>query len=138
VNAPAAAVLAIARPGNQEVAGEPVDRDGGVGLVADGGEVDAELAALRPARGIVHLRLDAPAAAVLAIARPGDDEIAAEPVHRHGGGGLIAGGGGVDAELAPLGRARAAVELPEDAQAAAVLAIARPGDDEIARVVHGD
>src|SRR5205823_1123841 len=108
-----------------------IHRHAGVRLVAGAGGVDAELAADGRAGGGIALAVDAPAAAVLAVARPGDDEVAGA-VHRHGGRALVTGGGGVDAELAAQGRAGGGVTLGVDAPAAAVLALTLPNDDEVA------
>src|SRR5205823_3837667 len=135
VDAPAAAVLAVARPGDEEVAAG-VHRHGRVDLVAGRGGVDEELAALGHPGGVVALRVDAHAVAVLTGAGPGHGEVAVDRVDRHGGVALVAGSEGVDAELTPLGRAGRVVALGEDAEAAAVLPAAGPGDHEIALRVH--
>src|SRR5581483_4691828 len=100
-------------------------------LVVGGRAVDAELAALGDAGGAVALGVDAPAAAVLSVALPGDDEVAGA-VHGHRGRQLVVGGRAVDAELAALGDAGGAVALRVDAPAAAVLVLALPGHDEVA------
>ena len=87
--------------------------------------------------GVVPLGVDAVVAAVLAVALPGDDEVAGG-VHGHGGHGLAVGRVGVDLELAALGDPGGVVPLGVDAVVAAVLvAVAGPGDDEVAGGVHG-
>src|SRR5207248_492627 len=79
----------------------------------------------------------APVTAVLAEALPGDDEVAgrAQGHRRHG---LVAGGKGVDPELAAHRRAGGVVALGVDAVAAEVLAVALPGHDVIAGRVRRD
>ena len=98
--------------------------------------VDLELGSLGHAGGVITLGIDAVAAAVLAVALPGDDEVAGG-IHGHLGKSLIAGGVGVDLEFAALGHAGRVVALGVDAVAAAILAIALPGDDEVAGGIHG-
>src|SRR5262249_45158310 len=85
---------------------------------------------------VVPLGVDAPAAAVLAVAGPSNHEVA-QAVHRHGRIGLVARGGGVDLERAALHGAAAVEALGVDAPAAAVLALAGPGDHVVARQVAG-
>src|SRR5262249_35626595 len=136
VDAPAVAVLVTALPGD---GGPPVGVQGDRGghLVVRGGHVDAELAAQGVARGVVAPGVDAPAAAVLVAALPGDDEVA-PGVHGDRGAGLVARGGRVDAEVTAPGGARGVVALGVAAPAAAVLVGTLPGGDEVARGVHGD
>ena len=59
---------------------------------------DAEFGTLRHARGVVALREDAVAVAILAEGLPSDDEVACR-VHRDRRDGLIVDGGGIDAKL---------------------------------------
>src|SRR5205807_1943251 len=136
VDVPAGSVLAVGGPGDQEVAGG-VHRDRGPDLVGGRGGVDLELVAPRVAGGVVAAGEDAPAAAVLAVARPGDEE-AAIRIDGHGGQGLVAGGGGVDLELVAQRVAGGVVAAGEDAPAAAVLPVARPRHHERAVPIHGD
>src|SRR5262249_11267985 len=126
---PAAAVLVVALPGDEEIAGG-VHRDGGVHLVVLGGGADAELAALGHTRGIVALGVNAPAVAVLLLALPGNDEIAAG-VHCDSRVELVMVGGGVNAELAADRVAGGVVALGVDTPAVAVLVLARPDHHEI-------
>src|SRR5439155_954978 len=104
-------------------------------LSIGGGGTDLELAALGRARRVVPLPVDPKAAAVLALAGPGDDEVAGR-VHGYRGDELDIGRGGIDAELAALGHPRRVVPLPVYATAAAVLALAGPGHHEVAGRVH--
>ena len=87
--------------------------------------------ALGHAGGAVPAGIDAFTAAILAIALPGDDKVAGA-VHRDLGHVLASVRVRVDAELAALGHSGGAVALGVDAVAAAVLARARPRDDEVA------
>src|SRR5262249_31113820 len=116
-----ATVLTVARPGDDE-APRAVHRHAGVLLVSRGGRIDTELAALGNAGRVIALSVDAPAAAVLAVARPGD-HVVAVAVHRDPRALLVAGGGGVNAGLAPLGDAGRVVALGVDAPAAAILTV---------------
>src|SRR5262249_61592144 len=87
-------------------------------------------------RRVVALGVNAPAAAVVVLARPGDDEVPVR-VDRDRGELLVVGGGGVDAELAAERVARGVVALGVDPPGlAAILALARPSDDEVAVGVH--
>src|SRR5207247_1722096 len=117
VDAIAGAVLVVARPGDDEVA-LGVGRDRGL-TAADGQGVDAELAALRHAGGVVAMGVDA---------FPGDDDV---PFGVGRNGGVEAGGGGVDAELPALRNVRGVVALGIDAIAEAVLVPATPRDHEV-------
>src|SRR5207249_118905 len=74
VGSPAASVLALAGPDNHEVAAI-VHAHHGIALVAEGERVDPELAALGRAVVVILPRVDAPTAAVLALAGPRDDEV---------------------------------------------------------------
>jgi len=71
--------------------------------------------------GAVAAGVDAVLAAVLAVAGPGDHEVAGR-VRRHRRAALGVGGDGVDLELAPQRRPGGAVAAGVDAGAAAVLA----------------
>ena len=86
---------------------------------------------MAPPGGGEPLGIDAVAAAVLAGTVPGDGEVAGG-VHGHGWGELGAGGVAVDHGLAALGGAAAVEPLGVDAVVAAVLAVAFPGDHEVA------
>src|SRR5205085_68493 len=108
-----------------------VRRDAGVLLVARGGDVDEELTAQSVAARVVALGVDAPTVAVLTVARPGDDNIA-QQVKGDRRVLLIAGSGGVDAELIAQGVAIGVVALGGNTPTVAVLAVTRPGDDEAA------
>ena len=66
IDAEAAAVLVVARPGDDEVPG-PIDRDRREQLVVGGGRVDLELAAGGDASCVIPLGKDTPAAAVLGL-----------------------------------------------------------------------
>src|SRR6185295_12729554 len=79
---------------------------------------------------------DAEDASVLAAAHPHDEEIPAR-VRGDGRVVLVAGGIGVDPELAALRDPRGVEALAEDAEAASVLSDAVPDDDEIAARVRG-
>src|SRR5262249_31197169 len=115
-----AAGLDVTLPDDEEAAAR-THADDGIGLVALGEGVDAELAALGAARGGVALGVDVPAvAAGLVMALPDDDEVVGG-VHRDGGVHLVILGAGVDAELAALRSAGRVVALGVDAPAAAVL-----------------
>src|SRR5262249_2909985 len=118
VDAPAAAVLVVARPGDDETTVSR-HRHRRVKLVVIRGDVDAELTAQRVAARVVAPRVDAPAAlaivaplavpaggaAILTLAGPRHHEITLA-VHPHGpraaGGGLLLARGGVDQELRVL------------------------------------
>src|SRR5205807_10271293 len=91
------AILLITAPGDDEVPGR-VHGHGRRLLAVGGVGVDAELAAQRGPGGAEPLGADAVAAAVLAAAVPGDDEVAGR-VRRDGRGRLRVGGEGVDPEL---------------------------------------
>src|SRR5262249_16018968 len=132
----AAAVLEIALPRDDEVATWR-DGDRRIELAVRGGGVDAKLTAHGHARRIVALGIDAVAATVLTVARPCDDEITGRP-HRQRVKLLMAGRGRIDAELAALRPARRVVALGVNAARPAVLIRAGPGDDKVARRVHGD
>src|SRR5262249_44261751 len=106
-------------------------------LVVGGGGVDAELATQSCPRGVVALGVDAPAVAVLAVARPGDGEHAGG-MHRDGRRGLVAGGGTVDEEIPAPRASGSVIALAEDTQMISVLVAARPDDDKIAVGVHRD
>src|SRR2546421_198677 len=110
MKSPAASIATRAR--NWASAGEAFTRDSAARakLAAGGEAVDPELAAQRRAGGAVALRVDAAEATVLAVARPGDDEVAGR-VRRHRGERLATGGVGVSTELASERRAGGAVAL---------------------------
>ena len=76
---------------------------------------------------------DAEALTVLAAAIPDHHEVAG-PSHRHRGVALLVRRVAVDLKLAPQRAARRAVALPEHAGVGAILDIALPDHDEIARV----
>src|SRR5262249_18766062 len=127
-DAPAAGVLPVARPGNQIIP-VCVRRDTGELLIADGRRVDELLVSQSVAGRVEALGIDPPAAAILVVARPRDDEVA-RAVKGHRGTLLVAGGGRIDAELVAQGVA-VGVELAGiDIPAVAVLEVAWPGDDE--------
>ena len=99
--------------------------------------VDQGFAARCIAVGIVALRVDAIAAAVLENGLPSDDVTAA----RHGGDGgriLVAGRIAVDPGLAAQCIAVAVIALRVDTLAAAVLDVRSPGDDIAAAGQGGD
>src|SRR5262245_47191903 len=96
VYAPFIAILIVALPDNHEAA-VGCYRHRWTLLMIRRGSVGPELTALGHAEGIIALGVHAPAAAVLIVALPGDHEGAVE-CHGHRRGGLITGGGGVDAE----------------------------------------
>jgi hypothetical protein len=120
--------LVLAHPHDHEgpggVGGHPA-----VVLVAGGEGVHLEL---RPHRagGVEAPRHDA-AAVVAAVVRPGHHEAAARR-RSDGGLDLEAGRRGVDRELRALRHARGVEALAEEAEIAAVLAIALPGHHEAA------
>src|SRR5262249_35779611 len=124
-----------ALPGDDEVP-RLVQRHTRKALWVGGVGIDLELAALDRSRRIVTLPENAKAAAVLAIAVPDDDEVP-RLVHCHTGSFLVAGGVGIALELAALHHSRRIVTLPKNASLAAVLGIAFPDNDEVARRVHG-
>src|SRR5262249_14824582 len=117
-------------PGDGEVP-DGVHGHGGVRLVGDGDGIDRELAALGHALGVVAPGEHSFAAAVLAVAGPGDDEVAGG-VHGHGWQALVEGGIGVDLEFAALRRTLGVEALAEDPTAVAVLEQAGPDDHEVA------
>src|SRR5207302_1754566 len=93
------------------------NRDGhrGILLVPGSGRVDAEFTIdLAAVGGRDNLAVYTPAAAILAVALPGNDDVAAG-VHRCGRGRLIARGGGVDLGLATHAIAVPVVALAVDA-----------------------
>src|SRR5262249_41624870 len=104
-----AAVLIQTGPDDDEVAGG-IERNRSPMLPAGGERVDAELAPLSRSGQVIALRVDAIAGAVLGIALPDDDEVALS-IHRNRGHPLIAGGVGVDPELAILRDACSTVDL---------------------------
>src|SRR5205085_6406601 len=99
--------------------------------------VDAELGPQPRPGGVVALRVDAVAAAVLEVTGPGDDERTAG-VQRDRRVDLRPGRVRVDLELAALRRSGGAVPLGEDPVAAAVLRRTLPSDDEVPGRVHSD
>ncbi|CAH0356432.1 hypothetical protein AQB9606_04710 [Aquabacterium sp. CECT 9606] len=99
-------------------------------------DVDPELRTLGHATGVVALGIDAITRAILRIARPGNDEVAAV-IHADLATLLDVRVGRVDLELGALGHATGVVTLGIDTIVVAILAIAGPGDDE-ARGVHRD
>ena len=110
-------------------------RDAGLVLVLVGAGIDAELGACRAAIGRVTLAVDPGAAAVLAVAAPGDDPAAA---CQGGDLGFVLGvaGDGVDAELPAHRVVVAVVALAVDAPAAAVGAALVGPHHHIATVAH--
>ena len=189
IDALAASILAVAAPSDDVIA-VVIHADVGVRLIADGGFINAELAALRGPVGIegtcknvgiaasgrtlpddgeiavgvggnprvhlsVHGRLvdenfaslcavgmedpciHAFRAAVQAEIRPDRDNVA---VFANGRAGefLVSLGRGVDLEFGAGFRSGGIVALTENAPSAAVLAGARPRNDELAFGVHGD
>src|SRR5262249_54576236 len=96
-----------------------------------------EFAPLRQAGCVVALGINAQVAAVLRVAGPGNHEIAVG-IQGHAGVPLNAGRVGIDAELAPLRHARRVVTLRIDAIVAAVLAVADPGNPDVADDIQGD
>src|SRR5262249_16035376 len=132
-HAPAAAVLTVTRPGHHEVAGA-IHRHGRVHLIAHGRGVDPELTPQRYSSWIVALAVHAPAATVLAIARPGKDRVT-RSVHGHGGIHLVADRVGVYLECIAEGGPRLIVALGVDSPAAT---LARPSNYEVAVSVRGD
>ena len=135
VDAVAAAVLAVAlsrrRRSRRRRPSPPRGR-----LVVGGDGVDAELAALRRRRrrrsAGRRRRSRSPSWPSLCQATTKSPSASIATA----GNALGAGGEGVDAELVALGDAGGVVALGVDAVAAAVLAVARPGDDEVAVGVH--
>jgi hypothetical protein len=116
-----------------------VHRHRGVGLVAGGERVHLELAVLGDAGGVEALGEDAQARAVVE-ALPGDHEVAVG-VHRHRRKPLRELGFGVDLELDALRVAGGVVPTREDpflGNHRVLLTDARPHDDEVAGVGHGD
>ena len=93
----------------------------GAALGAGGVGVDLELAGESSAGAREAAGEDAVARAVLAVALPGDDEVAVG-VHRHRRDALVVRGVGVDLELAGQRSARAREAAGEDAVVRAVLA----------------
>src|SRR5437763_1313386 len=99
-------------PADREVAGGSRSHRA-VNLVGGGGVVGPGLPPRgRPGR-VVAVAVAPLAGFVLARAPPGDHETAGGP-HRHGGELLVARGGGVDLELAPLGNPGRVVALAVD------------------------
>src|SRR5207244_1263770 len=99
---------------------------GGVGLVAGRGGVDQGLDAEGRSQEAVPPQVDSPGAGrILAVAGPGDAEVAG-PVHGHGGIALVVGGGDIDAELPRQSDTEGRVTPGVDAGAATVLSGARP------------
>src|SRR5262249_10661116 len=128
VDAAAAAVLVQAVPGNGEVA-QRVHAHAVGGLVVPGCGVDADFPAQSGPRGVGARSVNAEAAAVLPLARPGDHEVAGG-VEGRSGKGLVAGGGAVDGEGGTLGLS-GGVEAPAiDLLARSGRVVALPGDDE--------
>src|SRR5262249_42351786 len=133
-DAPAAGVLPVARPGNQIIP-VCVRRDTGVLLVAGGRRVDEFLVSQSVAGCVEALGIDPPAAALLVVASPRDDEVA-RAVEGHRGPLLVACGGAVDEEPVTQGVAVGVEATSIDIPAVAVLEVAGPGDDERPAVVH--
>ncbi len=128
----AAAILVVGAPGHDEAAALE-HRHRRFVLRAGGRGVDAELAAGGRAIGVVALRVDAVAAAVLAVVAPDHHEAA---VGERGDLGLVllARGRGVHPELGTDRAAVVGVALRVDPPAAAVLAVRGPRRDEAAVV----
>ena len=133
----ATAVLIVALPGDDDIAGV-VHGDSGYVLCISRGGIDLDFTTLGSAAGIVVLGINAITAAVLQVAGPGDGEAA---VSGHGdlGAALVIGGGGIDEELTPLGGAGGIETLAVDTVTAAILVQALPDHHEIAGIVsrHG-
>src|SRR5262249_12886613 len=125
---PPAGPVVIVRPGDHESAG-PVHPHLGELLVARSGGVDAELVAQGDTAGAEPTSVHPPAAAVLVVARPGDDEVTAA-VHRDRGIILVVRGVLVDLDLAGQGDPGGGVDAGPDPVAGA--GVVRPGDDEVA------
>src|SRR5262249_7564600 len=132
----ARAVAAAAAAPHDHRLSQVVDRDRGVTLIADGGRVDLKFVADGLARGGVLPREDAPAAGVLPVARPGN-QIIPVCVRRDTGELLIADGRRVDELLVSQSVAGRVEALGIDPPAAAILVVAPPRDDEVARAVEG-
>ena len=113
------AVLIVGLPGDDEAAAVE-RRHRGSYLIAGRESVDLELGIHRATGGVVTLAMDAVVAAILIVRLPGDDEAAAVET-RHRGIHLIAGGIGIDQELASQRAAAGVVTLAVYADAAAVL-----------------
>src|SRR5262249_46926166 len=133
VDAFVATVLAIAIPGDYEVA-LLVHCRRWILLEIRCVRVDPKFTTLRDPSGVEALGVNAGVAAVLG-AVPDDDEVTGR-VHRDGRELLSAGGVGVDPELAALGNPGGIIAPGVDADVTTVLVEAVPGDDEIAGLVH--
>ena len=135
-NATTTAVLILAVPDDEETA-RGVHRHVGLALVALRGRVHQEFVARDRAVRVETTRINARHVSVLIGTGPDDHKIAVL-VHGNAGEVLIAGRVLIDAKLAALGSAGGAVASGVDPIAAAVLQQARPGDHEIAVLVHGN
>src|SRR5205085_122136 len=137
-----------ALPGDDEIAGR-VHAHSRELLVAGGELVDLELPAQRRPGGAVAAGVDVVRAgcAGLAVARPGDDEIAGR-VHRHGREPLVTRGEGVGPGLRAAGGVRLDVEGDAEGAAGGAVEVAVEGaavrvEDRrqrrqgVARVVEG-
>ena len=114
-----------------------VDGERGELLIADRGAVSLELTAAGRAIGVVALGENAAAAAVLALAGPGDGEIAGR-VPGNCREVLVSRRGSVYQKLAADGRTRSAESLGIYPVAAPVLGQTGPGDQKVTIVVHGN
>src|SRR5262249_17841886 len=119
VNAVQAAILTKARPRDDKVA-VGLHGHGGIPLVAHHGRVDTEVVALGLTPLVEAPGIHAPAVAVLAVARPGDDKFAVS-IHGCGRLLLVTTRRAVDAELSTQRYAASVIELSVDAIAAAGL-----------------
>ena len=133
-----APVLALGPPGRHRPT-LGVHRHGREPLVQGGVGVDLELVPTRCAVGVVPLGVDAVSVAVLVAALPGDQEPAVG-VHRCRRIPLERLGIRVDAELGARGRPVGMVRLGVHVIVAvvAVLAVAHPGDHDVAIRTHRD
>ena len=141
-NAAAAAVLVLARPGNEKTSAG-VHGNRGMALVALGGRVHQKLIARGGARVVETTGINARRVAVLAGACPGDNKItvpAGRGIFPHGNRREVLVGGGVlvDAKLTALRLSGGVVATGIDAVTAAVLIKAGPSDHEIAVRIHGN
>ncbi len=129
------AVLGVALPRDDEVA-VGVERHGESVLLVRGVARDLELGGKGRPGGGEAAGEDAKVRAVLAVALPGDDEVAIG-VEGHGESVLVVRGIARDLELGSKRDAGGGEAAGEAAVVRTVLAVARPGDDEVAVGVEG-
>src|ERR1700694_4447014 len=122
-------------PNDDETAAR-IHRQERVRLPARNRGVDQELIALCHATGIVATRENAVGIAT-AVARPGNDEVPAR-VHDRRGLYLVAYRGRINQKLGTLRYRVGVIALRKDAVAAAILALASPNNDRLARGIHAD